>query len=184
MLLKGGISLKLKIGVIGSGDDLGKGLSEKSEEIGREIARLNCILLSGAGSGLPYDASKSAKLAGGLVIGISPAANLEEHLEKYKFPVEFFDALVFTGFGLKGRNVPFVRTCDGIVLISGGIGTLNEFTIAYDEGKVVGILEGSGGISESIKEIVGNTGKKGGKIIYDSEPCSLVTKLVESIKQA
>lgn len=176
--------MKLKIGVIGSGSDFGQRLNEKSEEIGREIARSNCVLVSGAGSGLPHDAARGAKQAGGYVIGISPAANLEEHMEKYKFPTEFFDALVFTGFGLKGRNVPFVRTCDGIVLVSGRIGTLNEFTIAYDEGKVVGVLEGSGGISDSIKEIVRKSGKKGGKIIYDSNPTSLVAELVKSIKHS
>lgn len=92
--------------------------------------------------------------------------------------------MIFTGFGLKGRNVPFVRTCDGIIAISGRIGTLNEFTIAYDEGKTIGILKGTGGISDRIEDIVDKSGKEGGKVIYESDPHLLVAKITKVLQHS
>jgi len=176
--------MRLKIGVIGSGSDVEQEIMKKSKKIGEEIARMGHILLTGSGPGLPYEAVKGAKEAGGFAIGISPASDLREHTERYKFPTEFFDVLIFTGFGPKGRNVPFIRTCDGVIVISGRIGTLNEFTIAYDEGKIIGVLKGTGGISGSIEDLVKKSGKKGGKIIYESDSKSLVRELIRSLQPA
>lgn len=90
--------------------------------------------------------------------------------------------LVFTGFGLKGRNVTFIRTCDGVIAISGRIGTLNEFTIAYDEGKTIGVLKGTGGITDCIEEIIGKSEKKGGKVIFRSEPHNLVEEVIRTLR--
>jgi hypothetical protein len=125
--------------------------------------------------------SRGAKEVNGITVGISPASNIKEHIEKYKFPTEFFDVLIFTGFGLKGRNVPFIRTCDGVIAISGRIGTLNEFTIAYDEGKIIGVLQGTGGITDSIEDILRKGEKKGGEVIYRSDPCLLVKELARAL---
>jgi uncharacterized protein (TIGR00725 family) len=176
--------VKIKIGVIGSGSDVEQEIRKKSQNIGKEIAEMGCILLTGSGLGLPYEAAKGAKQAGGLVIGISPAASLQEHSVRYKFPKEFFDVLIFTGFGLKGRNVPFIRTCDAVVAISGGTGTLNEFTIAYDEGKVIGLLKGTGGLCDnvSVENFVKASWKKGGKIITNDDPKLLIKELLENAK--
>ena len=174
--------MKPKIGVIGSAaGDITEELKEKAREIGIEIARYGCILLTGATTGLSYEAVKGAKEYDGLVVGISPASNLREHVESYKLPTEHFDVIIFTGFGYKGRNVVTIRSSDGVIAISGRIGTLNELTIAYDEGKVIGVLKGSGGVCDSFEEIVKTTGKKGGVIISEEEPKTLVKKLIESL---
>jgi uncharacterized protein (TIGR00725 family) len=69
-------------------------------------------------------------------------------------PDDGVDLLIYTGFGLKGRNVVNIRASDIVIIFGGGMGTLNEFTIAYDEGKVIGVLLGSGGIADHIDEIV------------------------------
>ena len=174
--------MKVKIGVIGSGTNLQEEVRVKAYEIGKEIARADCILITGSGQGLPYEAVKGAKEIGGITIGISPASNIQEHIERYKFPIESFDVLIFTGFGLKGRNVPFIRTCDSIIVISGRIGTLNEFTIAYDEGKTIGVLGGTGGISDSIEDIVKKSEKKGGEVIFESDPKFIVKKVTHSLR--
>ncbi len=169
---------KYKVGVIGSSaNEVSEEDIEKVKEIGLTIAREKCFLLSGASFGLPYEAVKAAKKAGGFTVGISPASNLREHVEKYKFPVEYFDLIVFTGFGFKGRNVVFVRSCDAVIMVSGRTGTLNEFTIAFDENRVIGVLESSRGVTKLVKEIVRNASKKGGPIIYSSNPKELVKKV-------
>lgn len=171
------------IGVIGSAaGNLSKELLHKARAVGKEIAKHNCILMTGSSPGISYEAVKGAKEHNGFVVGFSPALNVSEHVEKYKFPIDFFDILIYTGFGLKGRNVVFMRSCDAVVVISGRIGTLNEFTIAYDEKKVIGVLEETGGTSDKIKEIVRSSKKAGGRIIFHNDPTVLVKELIKNLQ--
>jgi hypothetical protein len=74
--------IKYKIGVMGSagrGKMLPKDLLEKAREIGREIARNDCILITGACMGTPHKAVIGAGEEGGISIGISPSTNIKEH---------------------------------------------------------------------------------------------------------
>ncbi len=153
-----------------------------AERLGTAIAQSNCSLVTGATTGLPHLVSKACRAHGGLTVGISPAENGVEHREHYGLPADGVDAMVYTGFGLKGRNVINVRSADIVILIGGATGTLNEFTIAYDEGKVIGVLEGSGGVVDHIREII-DFCKKGtrGAVIFDSEPETLVERCLKAL---
>jgi len=174
--------MKYQIGVIGSADgNLVNELAPLARNIGREIASYDCILLTGAGRGLSYEAVLGAKELNGPTIGVSPASNLKEHMEVFKFPVEGFDSFIYTGFGLKGRNVIMVRRCDALIAISGRMGTLNEFTTAYDEGKIIGILQSTGGISGMIEDVIKVADKIGGNVIYNNDPKTLVKELFEKL---
>ena len=180
--------MKPKIGIIGSANERGKGgrisalATRLAYTLGKEIAKHNCILINGACSGIPDEAAKGAKDGDGFVIGISPAKDLEEHARRYKFPTKYYDVLIFTGFGFKGRNVVNVSNCDAVILVAGRVGTLNEFTIAYDEGQIIGIMQGSGGISDYIKKIIKITNKRtGAKVFYDKDPHRLVKKLLVEV---
>jgi uncharacterized protein (TIGR00725 family) len=83
--------------------------------------------------------------------------------------------IIYTGFGLKGRNVINVRSSDVVIILGGGIGTLNEFTIAYDEGQVVGVLEGTGGAADQIKNIEAiSSRREGSALLYESSPEVLI----------
>src|SRR6266540_698672 len=145
--------MKLKIGVMGSAEEMPDTVA-KAEALGRAIAARDAILLTGATTGLVYVVGKAARYAGATHIGISPAHDAAEHVERYALPLDACDAIVYTGFGLKGRNVVLVRSCDVVIFISGSIGSLNEFTIAYDEGKIIGCLTGSGGVADEIERII------------------------------
>ncbi len=173
-----------KIGVMGASGKVNEDVKSKAFEIGSEIAKHDCILVTGATTGLPHEAVKGAKREGGMVVGVSPAINREEHEKTYGLPTEDHDMIIYDGSGLKGRNVTNIRACDGVIFISGGTGTLNEFTIAYDEGKPIGILEGTGGMTTLVKDIIricGNLSRiqKDTKIFYDSDPKKLVEKVLE-----
>ncbi len=177
--------MKPKIGIMGSAVERGTGgrisLSAKklAYELGKEIARHNCILINGACKGIPDDAAKGAKDHDGFVIGISPAGNMKEHCVRYKFPTKYYDALIFTGFGFKGRNVVNVTNCDAVIIVSGRVGTLNEFTIAYDEGQIIGVMAGSGGIADHVKQLIKIMDKKtGATVIFDKSPHSLIKRLL------
>jgi uncharacterized protein (TIGR00725 family) len=177
--------MKIKIGVMGSSEKpKDKILIERSREVGREIARHNCILINGATSGLPDESARGAKEEEGFVLGISPARDLKEHTERYKLPSKYYDSIVFTDVGFNFRNIFNIRTSDAVVFIRGSLGTLNEFTIAYEDGKIIGVLEKSGGISEFFDELVEICKKEtNAKIVRESDPKILIRKLVQLVKE-
>ena len=156
----------------------------KAEQVGREIVAHNGILFTGATTGIPYWAAKGAKEAGGMSIGISPAASLASHVKTYRLPTDQFDYIMFTGFEYSGRNLLLTRMADAVIVACGRMGTLNEFTIAFEDHKPIGVLTGTGGIADELAHIVEKAKRGEGNIIYDSDPKRLVEKLVELIKKA
>lgn len=162
-----------------AGGKLDAEVAERARELGREIAGHDCVLITGACPGLPHEAVLGAKAVGGLVIGVSPALSLDEHIERYHSPYEEYDVLVFTGSGLMGREIENIRTCDIVIIIGGRSGTLGEFAIAYDEGKLIGVLQGTGGISDYVDDIVAMVRKQtNAQLVYDRDPASLMDRLL------
>lgn len=155
---------------------------KKAIEIGHYIAKNDCILVNGACPGLPDEAAYGAHMAGGLTIGVSPAFSAKEHIEQYKSPSENYDIILYTAMGLMERDIVNIRSSDAIILLGGGIGTLNEFTVAYDEGKVIGVLRGSGGVSNHIKEILNICDRQlEDYIVFDKDPKRLVEKVINKL---
>ncbi len=174
--------MKIKIGVMGSAEENSPAeLREKAAALGRAIAARDAILLTGATTGLVYVAGKAAHDAGALHIGVSPAHDEPEHVERFHLPTNACDAIIYTGFGLKGRNVVLVRSCDVVLFIAGSMGSLNEFTIAYDEGKVIGCLAGTGGVADEVARLLEVFKKKTkARVFYDADPERLLERcLVE-----
>jgi len=148
--------------------------------LGAAIAGAGCTLVTGACPGLPMEAVVGAKSAGGLVVGISPALSETEHVQRFNSPVEGFDVLIYTGSGLMGREVVNIRSSDIVVIAGGRSGTLGEFAIAYDEGRLVGVLTATGGVADMVEELVARMGKDtGARVLYDDRPDSLVSRLVD-----
>ena len=154
---------------------------EKTQELGKEIVKHNGILITGATSGTPYWAAKGAKEEGGISIGVSPAASLASHVKTYKLPTDYYDFIIFTGFNYSGRNLLLTRLADAVIISCGRMGTLNEFTIAFEDNKPIGILTGTGGMAEEIKYIVEKAKRGAGKIIYEADPKKLIENLIELI---
>lgn len=177
--------MRMKVGVVGSaGGELRPEVLEKAREMGRCLARHDIIVVTGAAPGLPHEAVLGAKEIGALVLGISPAHSLDEHREVYRSPWEEYDALIFTGSGLMGREIEIIRTCEAIVVIGGRSGTLGEFAIAYDEARLIGALTGTGGIADHIPELLTVINKEtGAAIVTDDEPEALFTKMMERHEQ-
>jgi len=182
---KEGYSSKIKIAVSGAAETGHCGIDSyaQGKEIGRQIARQGAVLVTGATTGFPFFSSIGAKEEGGVSIGFSPASTLFEHIETYKLPVECLDLIVYTGFGYSGRNLILTRSSDAVIVGCGRIGTINEFTVAYEDKKPIGILEGSWKTDEIIKSIITNSHRENKKIVFDSDPKALVEKVIELVKK-
>ncbi len=177
-----------KIGIMGKAGrskDLPKLLSEKAKIIGREIARNKHILITGACMGIPHVAASACSKAGGLVLGYSPSKDIKAHVEPpISYPQDVKNMIhIFTGYGKIGRNVLSIFGCDGIICVGGGIGTLNEFSIAYHEGKVIGVLLGSHGVIEETIKHKEYFRETGAIIVKDRDPKKLVRSVMVEIKK-
>jgi len=154
---------------------------ELARELGREIVRQNGVCVTGATTGIPYWAAIGAKEAGGISIGISPAYNEIDHVKHYKLPIDYFDLIMYTGFEYSGRNLLLTRSSDAIITVCGRIGTLNEFTIAFEDKKPIGVLEETGGMADHIREILDEAHRGYGKVVFDSDPKKLIEKVIALI---
>ena len=169
----------LKIGVIGraqrAGEQLPPALLDAAERVGAAIARHGAVLISGGTGGVMEASARGAKQAGGLTVGFLPQADLS-HANPY------LDLAFPTGLGTV-RNVLTARCADALVALGGGVGTLNELTLAYDYAIPVVVVEGSGGWSERIRSVLLDgrflDERKVVEITYASTPALAVDQAIE-----
>ncbi len=176
---------QIKICVSGAAETghCGIGALEKAKELGREIARQGAILVTGATTGFPFWAAMGAKEEGGISIGFSPAATEQEHAETFKLPLDYMDMIIYTGFGYPGRDLLLTRSVDIVICGCGRIGTIHEFTVAFEDGKVVGIYEGPWDMGEELKEILEKSHRPNAKVITGSDPKKLVADAIALLKK-
>jgi len=160
-----------------------KNIKELAREVGREIARQNCNLVTGATTGVPYFVALGCKEEGGFSIGFSPATSEAEHFKIYKLPLQPFDVMIYTGADYAGRNIIMTKSADGVIIICGRMGTLHEFTTAFEIQKPIGVLENTGGTADKIRTIAVGPYRGVKKIIYEKNPKRLVRKLIQEIKK-
>lgn len=154
-------------------------------EVAKEIVGRGHLVMTGATKGLPYYAAKAAKRAGGsdiTSIGFSPAASRLSHVKKYQLPLDAFDTILYTGFEYTGRNLLLVRSADAVVMVGGRIGTLNELTIAIEERKPIGVLLGSGGMTEEVEHVLKAAKRARTGIIFGYDPAGLVDELIDLVE--
>ncbi len=184
----------MKIAVYGSArGNISEDAREKARRVGRAIAENNAVLVTGGCPGLPYEAVLGANEAHGKCIAFSPAVNLKSH-KQTGFPFEGFSEFVFVPGNYKHadndlicrkyRNVASVSYADAAIIIGGRIGTMNEFTIAYDLGKSIGVLTGTGGITNNaIKILLQESDKQTGSVvIFDADPQKLVQLIINKCR--
>jgi uncharacterized protein (TIGR00725 family) len=165
-----------------------KGVSVKfarklAESAGKRVAQTGNVLVTGSTTGLPNYAAMAAKKAGGVSIGFSPAVSRREHIKVYKLPTASYDSILCTGFGYTGRDLLLVRSADAIVVIGGRIGTLQEFSVAFEEKTPIGIVTGSAGITDAIKEVLKAAKRNRHTVLFDDDPVRLVDRLVKILDQ-
>lgn len=156
---------------------------DKGLELGRQIAKHNAIAVNGATTGFPLWAAMGAKEVGGFTIGFSPANSEKEHIESYNLPIEYLDIIVYTGFGYPGRDLILTRSSDAVLFGCGRIGTIHEFTIAFEDNKPIGILEADWETDEVLKNILDNGHRENERIVFDTDPKALVERVIELVNK-
>jgi uncharacterized protein (TIGR00725 family) len=156
---------------------------DKAKELGREIARQGAILVTGATTGFPLWAAMGVKEVGGISIGLSPAASEKEHVEVYKLPLDYMDLIIYTGFGYSGRDLLLTRSSDAVICGCGRIGTIHEFTIAFEDNKVLGIFEGPWEMGNQLKDMVAKSHRPNSRIIATADPKKMITEVMAMIKK-
>lgn len=144
-------SRKLQIGVMGSAADLeySKKLESLAEEIGYWVAKNDAILIFGAEKdydSLSTAACRGAKKAHGLTVGITYGKGLNI-FEKNNVDMVIASGLERGG----GRELTLVLSCDAIIALNGGSGTLTEIAIAYQANIPIIVLKSTGGWSEKLE---------------------------------
>jgi uncharacterized protein (TIGR00725 family) len=177
--------LQIKLCVSGAAETGHCGIDayDKGIELGRQIAKQGAIVVTGATTGFPLWSAMGAKEAGGLSIGFSPASTEKEHVETYNLPVEYMDMIVYTGFGYPGRDLMLTRASDAVFFGCGRIGTIHEFTIAFEDKKPIGILEADWETDEVLKRIIENGHRPNDRIIFDTDPKALVEQVIELVRK-
>lgn len=136
---------KLQIGIMGSAADLnyGKDVEKFAKKIGKLVAKSGNILVYGAEkdySSLSTNAAIEASKNGGMTVGITGGSK-KEIWGDFRPTV-----LIPTGLGIGGgREYTLVLSCDVIIAISGGSGTLNEISVAYQAGIPIVVIDKFGG---------------------------------------
>ncbi len=119
------------IAVIGAGQADAPTLA-RARQVGRLLAEADCVVLTGGLGGVMEAASRGAREAGGLVIGVLPgdspaAANASVEIA------------IASGLG-DARNAVIANTAQGFVAVAGSFGTLSEIAFALKREKpVVGL---------------------------------------------
>ena len=136
---------KLQIGIMGSAADLnyGKDVEKFAKKVGKLVAESGNILVYGAEkdySSLSTNAAIEASKNGGMTVGITGGSK-KEIWGDFRPTV-----LIPTGLGIGGgREYTLVLSCDVIIAISGGSGTLNEISVAYQAGIPIVVIDKFGG---------------------------------------
>lgn len=142
---------KIQIGVIGSMADirLKDSLKEIARELGREIARNNAVLafgFEGDFESLSLLAAEAAEEDGGQTLAFTWGSN-KSTLDKLN------SVTIITGQQRGGgREFSLILSCDAIISISGGSGTLMEMAMAYQAGIPIVVLKNTGGWSQKLAD--------------------------------
>ncbi|ERN40561.1 putative Rossmann fold nucleotide-binding protein [Rubidibacter lacunae KORDI 51-2] len=159
------------VGVMGPGTGATSADCELAFALGSAIARQGWVLLTGGlACGVMDAASRGARAAGGLTVGILPTSSTDEASNAV-------DIAIATGLG-SGRNQINALSSDVLVACGEGLGTLSEVALALKAGKPV-VLLGCGADWECLFHKLATDGLVS-SAATPRDACSLVAELLQA----
>jgi len=156
-----------------------------AEELGKELAKKGCIVITGGNGGLMRVVSKAVVEYGGLVVGVL-SDELAKVGEEHPLYNPYMTVKIRTGMNYDARSVIIVESSDALIVLAGGAGTLTEVCMAYNRRKPIVVIEGSGLIADRIKEKFPNgyiDHRKKTKILFAKNPKEAVELALTALKQ-
>ncbi|XLQ19706.1 MAG: TIGR00725 family protein [Candidatus Moraniibacteriota bacterium] len=176
---------KLQIGVMGSAADTEYSAEVESiaEKIGGGIAKTGNTTVYGAEKdydSLSTAAARGAKKENGLTVGITYGKGKDVWDKEGNTDVIICSGLERGG----GREFVLVNSCDGLIAVSGGSGTMNEMLVAYQLNIPVVVVRGTGGWADKMADQYFDSRKRMKAIGVDTaeEAVSKIIELIESEK--
>jgi uncharacterized protein (TIGR00725 family) len=161
----------IQVLVIGSdGDHCPQTTYDAAKEVGAQIAARNAITVTGGLGGVMEAACRGAKEKGGMVVGIIPNEDMS-----YANP--YCDVIIPTGIGF-ARNFITAYSADVAIVVGGGAGTYIEACVAYQKGKPIVALTGSGGTADKIADTFLDD-RKTVKVFSASNPIDAVDQALD-----
>jgi hypothetical protein len=173
---------KFQIGVMGSAADTKytKKIELIAEKIGKLLAMKNCITVYGAEKdfdSLSTAAARGAKKSGGLTVGVTYDQGKDIWDKEGNTDVIICSGLERGG----GREFVLVNSCDGIIAVSGGSGTMNEMLVAYQLGIPIVVVIGTGGWAEKMAGKYFDSRKRA-KAVSAKTPEEAVLKILKLVE--
>ena len=124
---------------------------EKAKAVARELVKRGCIVLTGGNGGLMTIIAKEVSEQGGIAVGIL-AKELEDLPPDHPWYNPYNTVEIRSGASYAMRSFMLVNSCDAMIVIAGGSGTLTEVAMAYNYGKPIVVLRGTGMIAEALEK--------------------------------
>jgi uncharacterized protein (TIGR00725 family) len=159
-----------QVSVVGFNEDSCTEAARKAAyEVGRAIAKEGGTVVCGGLGGVMEAACRGAHHEGGRSVGIVPSADAAE-------ANRYCDVVVATGLG-KSRDFIVSYSGDAMVVVGGGAGTLIEMAAAYESGKPIAAVRGTGGVAD---EYAGRhlDVRRRGRVLEASSPEDAVRKVL------
>jgi len=168
-----GLSKKKQILVSGNNEDTSTPELEKlAYEAGVEIAKSDCVLVSGGLGGIMKASCKGVHDQGGISVGIIPQND-------FSYANEFCDIVIPSGMGFT-RDFLTALSADGVIVIGGGAGTLSEICAAYMHKKpIVAIRNTSPTIDKFVDQYIDSRNHT--KLVGVNSPKEAVKYILEQI---
>ena len=143
---------KLQIGIIGSAGSDRTDIAEKlAYEAGTNIAKKEYILVFGPELKPPSLSTIAAKAAcenGGTTLAVALGRGKTEFIG-----MEYASVWTYPDYaGGGGREVALANSCDGVIVIGGGVGTLIEIAVSYTNLIPIVLLDKTGGWADKITD--------------------------------
>ncbi len=135
------VTRRIQVSVVGYNEDsCTKVAREAAYQVGIEIAKKGWTVVCGGLGGVMEAACKGARAGGGRSVGIVPSADLTQ-------ANACCDVVVASGLG-KSRDFLVAYSGDAMIVLGGGAGTLIEVAAAYQAGKPIVAVSGTGGVAD------------------------------------
>ena len=167
--------------VTGPAETCNADIAEKARALGHEIAHTGAVLLTGTARGFVAYVAEGAAAEGGMVFGLSPASNVDEHVSLYGLPLVHHDTIIYTGFGFSGRDMMLARSADAVIIGSGDVTHAYDVMLFLREEKPAGILECPWLLDDTLKTLIVMSGRPESDIVFDADPSALVPALLSRI---